>query len=190
MLLTKFPNFIQRVIKNSEEDFYQVINGCAKCKYAGNLHRHASYYRTIICKEITSRVKIQRVICPVCRKTHALIPSDLIPYFQHTLETIVRLLEIVKIKKKSYTKVIKDLNIINPYFSLGHITFYINRFKSNIDYIIYYLRVYCEIFHEIPVRDCDVVTQILNLRPKYFNIDYFSKLNRSFMATPKKDNKD
>ncbi|MGL6107934.1 DUF6431 domain-containing protein [Romboutsia sp.] len=184
MLLTNFPNFIQRIIKNSEEDFYQVINGCANCNYAGNLHRHASYYRTVICKEITARVKIQRVICPVCRKTHALIPSDLIPYFQHTLETVVMLLEMLIVKKKYYTRIIEDLNIINPCFSLGHITFYINRFKSNIDNITYYLRVYCEIFLEIPVRDSDIVTQILNLKPKYFNVNYFLKLNRSFMDTP------
>lgn len=184
MLLTNFPNFIQRIIKNSEEDFYQVINGCANCNYAGNLHRHASYYRTVICKAITTQVKIQRVICPECRKTHALIPSDLIPYFQHTVETVVRLLELIKVKKESYTSVIEDLNIVNPYFSLGHITFYVNRFKSNINNITYYLRVCCEIFLNIPVRDSDIINQILKLKPIYFHVDYFIKINKSFLATP------
>ncbi|MGL5718650.1 MAG: DUF6431 domain-containing protein [Paraclostridium sp.] len=184
MIITKIPNFIRRIIKNSEEDFYCIINGCSHCGYAGNLHRHASYYRTVICKEITTKVKIQRVICPDCRKTHALIPSDLIPYYQHTLETIVRLLEIIKVKKISYTKVIEDLNMLNPCFSLGHITFYSNRFSYNINIIAYYFRVYCNIFSDLPVRDCNALKTILEFDIKHFNKDYFVKLNRSFMATP------
>jgi hypothetical protein len=73
-----FSNYIQRIIKNSEENFYHVQQGCKNCGYGGNLHRHATYQRTVICKEITARVTIQRVICPDCKKTHALIPSDLI----------------------------------------------------------------------------------------------------------------
>lgn len=73
MIIVKFPNFIQRILKNSEENFYHVQQGCKNCGYGGNLHRHASYQRTIICKSITTRITIQRVICPDCGKTHALI---------------------------------------------------------------------------------------------------------------------
>lgn len=184
MIISHFPNFIQRIIKNSQENFYHIINGCRQCGYGGNLHRHASYYRTVICKEITVKIKIQRVICPDCRKTHALIPSDLIPYFQHTLETIVKLLEIIKSKKTTYTKVIEDLSISNPCFSLGHITFYINRFNSNIKNITYYFRVYCNIFIDLPARDFDVINEILRFNLKFFNEDYFINLDKSFLAAP------
>lgn len=184
MIITQIPNFIQRIIKNSEEDFYCIINGCRHCGYAGNLHRHASYHRTVICKEVTAKVKIQRVICPDCRKTHAIIPSDLIPYYQHTLETILKLLEVIKIKNISYSKVIENSTILNPCFSLGHITFYINRFSSNINNITYYFRVYCNIFIDLPVRDYNVIKTILEFDIKNFNKEYFLKLSRTFMATP------
>lgn len=185
MIITNFNNFIQRIIKNPNDDFYHIINGCRHCKYAGNLHRHASYYRTVICEEITVRVKIQRVICPDCRKTHALIPSDLIPYYQHTIKTVVNFLEIISSRKSSYTNLIEDSKLLNPCFSLGHITFYNNRFKSNINSITYYFRVFCNIFIELPVRDCDVVNEILKFNLNLFNKEYFEKLDKSFLAIPK-----
>lgn len=138
MIIDHFPNFIQRVIKNSEDDFYHIVHGCRHCGYAGNLHRHASYHRTIICKEITARVRIQRVICPNCKKTHAIIPSDLIPYFQHTLETIVRLLEFILSKKASYSQSLMIYRMFNLSFSSAHINLYIRRFKSNLNNITYF----------------------------------------------------
>ena len=136
MIIDHFPNFIQRIIKNSEDDFYHIVHGCRHCGYAGNLHRHASYHRTIICKEITARVRIQRVICPNCKKTHAIIPSDLIPYFQHTLETIIRLLEFIISKKASYSQSLTVYRMFNLSFSSAHINLYIRRFKSNLNNVV------------------------------------------------------
>ena len=136
MIIVNLPNFIQRVIKNSSDDFYHVVHGCNNCGYAGNLHRHASYYRTIICKEVIAQVRIQRVICPDCRKTHALIPSDLIPYFQHTLETIISLLELIKVKKQSYSKILTTFKHFSLSFDLGHLSLYMERFKVNLSRVI------------------------------------------------------
>lgn len=52
MIIDNIPNFIQRIIKKSEDDFYFPVHGCRQCGYPGNLHRHASYYRNVICEEV------------------------------------------------------------------------------------------------------------------------------------------
>ena len=183
MIIVKFPNFIQRILKNSEENFYHVQQGCKNCGYGGNLHRHASYQRNIICRSITTRITIQRVICPDCRKTHALIPSDLIPYFQHTLETILNLLELINTKKQSYTEIIKSFRKFNLSFSLGHISLYVKRFKTNMYNIEYYFRVYNNIFLE-PSGSAAVilVTITNNFNAQNLNAKYSAIMNTYFLS--------
>lgn len=183
MIIVKFSNFIQRILKNSEENFYHVQRGCKNCGYGGNLHRHASYQRTIICRSITTRITIQRVICPDCGKTHALIPSDLIPYFQHTLETILNLLELINIKKQSYTEIIKSFRKFNLSFSLGHISLYVKRFKTNMHNIEYYFRVFNNIFLEPSGSGAVILTTITNnFSVQNLNIDYSSRMNSYFLS--------
>lgn len=183
MIIVKFPNFIQRIIKNSEEIFYHVQHGCKNCGYGGNLHKHATYQRNIICKEITTRITIQRVICPDCKKTHALIPADLIPYFQHTIETILHLLELIEVKKESYSTIIKSFRKFNLSFSLGHIGLYVKRFRSNIAKVEYYFRVFADIFLEPSGSGALVITTITNkFDIKALNLDYSSKMNSYFLS--------
>lgn len=183
MIIVNFANYIQRIIKNSEENFYHVQHGCKNCGYGDNLHRHATYQRNVICEEITVRVTIQRVICPDCRKTHALIPSDLIPYFQHTLETIVNLLELINIKKQSYTTIIKSFRKFNLSFSLGHISLYVKRFKTNVSRIEYYFRVFSNIFLEPSGSEALVIATIINnLNMQNLNTDYSYTMNSYFLS--------
>ena len=183
MIIDKFPNFIQRIIKNSGENFYHTVTGCSHCGYGGNLHRHGSYTRNIVSCEITTVINIQRVICPCCNKTHAIIPSDLIPYFQHTLNTISLLLELVYLKGLSYSKIINNFNKFNLSFSTAHIYLYINRFRNNIDNIAYYLRVYCNLFHDPPVSGATILKSIFdNYKLNEFNNSYFYKSNNYFLS--------
>lgn len=182
MIIADFPNFIQRVIRNSEDDFYHTIHGCRQCGYGGNLHRHASYHRNIICKEVTAKIKIQRVICPDCRKTHAIIPSDLIPYFQHTLETIIKLLKIINVKKDSYTKVLNYYRKFNLSFSLGDITLYVKRFKKNIPILCYYFRIYCNVFLPPSASEASVLNALSAFELNIFNSDYFNKMPSYFLS--------
>lgn len=183
MIIDKFPNFIQRIIKNSEENFYHTITGCSRCGYGGNLHRHGSYQRNIISRCITTTIKIQRVICPDCNKTHAIIPSDLIPYFQHTLVTIIDLYNLIYLKKLSYSKVIKNFNSFNLSFSTSHISLYLKRFKENIYNVAYYFRVYCNIFNDPPVSEAVILESILNnYSLEEFNDNYFYNIKSYFLS--------
>lgn len=183
MIIVSFPNFIQRIIKNSEEIFYQVQHGCEKCGYGGNLHKHATYKRSIICKEITVQITIQRVICPDCKKTHALIPADLIPYFQHTIKTILNLLEFIEVKKESYSTIIKSFRKFNLSFSLGHIGLYVKRFRSNIANVEYYFRVFADIFLEPFGSGALVISTITDkFDIETLNVDYSYKMNSYFLS--------
>ncbi len=182
MIIDNFPNFIQRVMKNSEDDFYHIIHGCRQCGYAGNLHRHASYHRNIICREVTATIRIQRVICPDCKKTHAIIPSDLIPYFQHTLETIIKLLDIIKVKKQSYSKVINYYRRFNLSFSLGHVTLYVKRFEKNVSILCYYYRIYCGVFLPPAASEASILDTLLSFKLNIFNTDYFKRMPNYFLS--------
>lgn len=183
MIIDKFPNFIQRIINNSADNFYHTVTGCSSCGYGGNLHRHGTYQRNIISSEITTVISIQRVICPECSKTHAIIPSDLIPYFQHTLKTITLLFELIHLKKLSYSKIIKAFKNFNLSFSTAHIYLYLKRFKENINNITYYFRVYCNIFHDPPVSEAVVLESITNnYSLEVFNSNYFLSSNSYFLS--------
>lgn len=182
MIIDNIPNFIQRIIKNSEDDFYTVVHGCRQCGYSGNLHRHACYFRTVICKEITARVRIQRVKCPDCGKTHAIIPSDLIPYYQHTLSTILDLLELIKVNKHSYSMVVNRFKKFNPSFSIAHINQYIRRFESNFKTISYYFRNYLHSFSDPPISEASIVIESVNKYPLIFNTNYFKNMPSYFLS--------
>jgi len=183
MIIVNFPKFIQRILKNSEENFYHVIHGCSNCGYGGNLHRHASYQRNVICKSVTARIRIQRVICPDCRKTHALIPSDLIPYFQHTIETIIKLLELINIRKHSYSKIITSFRKFNLSFSEGHISLYVKRFNTNMCKIEYYFRVFNNIFLAPSGSGAVIITKFIdNFNLQSLNTDYSSRMDSYFLS--------
>lgn len=56
---------------------------CPNCN-SSELICHGYYERNVIiennCKHIKKRIKIKRVKCKTCGKTHALLPIDIIPY--------------------------------------------------------------------------------------------------------------
>lgn len=59
---------------------------CPHCGKPGFLIKHGCYSRSIRlqCEKVT--LKIQRMFCKYCKKTHALLPDLIVPYSQITLE--------------------------------------------------------------------------------------------------------
>lgn len=96
---------------------------CPNCGHQG-LHRHAHYHRKIITNHSKITIRILRVICPECHKTHALIPISIIPYRLYPLRDIVDVIRCFKDK--------------NDYFSLEY-------FNPNIDTC--YIRYLTNLFH-------------------------------------------
>ena len=56
------------------------------CGHHGCLIHHGRYYRSIKSNGCSIRLKICRVICKVCKHTHALLPSSIVPYSQIPVE--------------------------------------------------------------------------------------------------------
>ncbi len=78
------------------ENYKNTLNfGSLTCPYCSSqrLIKHGSYKRNLFYidnKQISHEiVTIQRMLCKDCHHTHALIPSFIIPYRQHTLDIIL-----------------------------------------------------------------------------------------------------
>lgn len=182
MIIDHIKNFIQRIIKNSEDDFYTPVYGCSRCGYAGILYRHGSYYRNVICEKIITRVRIQRVICPSCHKTHAIIPSNLIPYYQHTLLTVLKVIELVRVKRETYTQIIESFSKFNSCFCKAHINFYLRRFNRNYNKILYYFRTVLNYNPNPPNCEAAVILEKINKIPLEFNKSYFNHMPKFFLS--------
>lgn len=59
---------------------------CPHCNHY-NLIQHGIYERGILTDEEKIQLKVSRVKCQFCSKTHALLPVQLVPYQQIPLET-------------------------------------------------------------------------------------------------------
>ncbi|MEC5273647.1 DUF6431 domain-containing protein [Caldifermentibacillus hisashii] len=88
---------------NGKKNKFPTFDKCPNCNCvaSGNLHRHGYYWRNVITEEEEVKIPICRIICLSCKKTFFIIPDFLIPYFQHSLETIFKRIEQFLEKKKS-----------------------------------------------------------------------------------------
>lgn len=68
------------------------ISCCPICRAKNRLQRHGFYERNAIEGDEALRIPIFRLFCPNCRKTVSIFPVFLLPYFQHTLDFMVRIL--------------------------------------------------------------------------------------------------
>lgn len=105
---------------------FPIIPKCSHCHAKGTLHRHGFYNRYGITDSETLTIPICRLKCSSCSKTFSIIPSFLIPYFQHTIHTIIERLKAFLEKKKTngsrqlvafyYKRYMKRLNWVHMVF--------------------------------------------------------------------------
>ena len=87
-----------RGIKND----FPLFEECPSCKCLshGNLHRNGYYWRYGITEEKTLYIPICRLRCLQCGVNISILPDFLIPYFQHTVQTVLdRVHQILQNKK-------------------------------------------------------------------------------------------
>ena len=83
--VTDFNNF-------SQEFYDSIVNALdlhrlqCSCNHSGCLTIHGEYPRSVITDEGKVELRILRVFCHECGKTHALLLSSLVPYSQIPLE--------------------------------------------------------------------------------------------------------
>lgn len=94
--MIRYHNFLVDLPRYAElgrANEFPELDCCPMCRAKNRLQRHGFYERTAIeGEEEVYRIPICRLICPDCRKTVSILPSFLLPYFQHTMDFIIRIL--------------------------------------------------------------------------------------------------
>ena len=105
--------------KITQKSYDEILGGlafhrlvCPCCGRAGGLTRHGRYGRGIKIKGELIKLRIVRVKCENCGKTHALLPSYIVPYTRILLE---EQLEIVRQSEgeRNYTAVMNANALID-----------------------------------------------------------------------------
>jgi len=187
MIIIKFPDFIQYNLIKDKNIFKQQIYECPNCKFEGRLYNHGSYQRNVITEDNSYRITINRVKCPICGKTHALIPDFLIPYFQHSFYTVKKCLELKFLERYSYKNIIDyfEQRNINSYISAPAISIFVNRFISITSNIRLFFNTYTEIYSNESTSERELLTFINAYNSNsnsQFNLNYFKNMPTFFMC--------
>lgn len=109
-------------VKRGQRNNFPYYNSCPKCHSNDRLYRHGFYWRYGVTDIMTERVPICRYRCRNCRKTFSVLPNFFIPYFQHTLTTIMNYIE----EKMVGNKMMRYRQLVD---------FYVKRFSSQLTWI-------------------------------------------------------
>ena len=90
-------------LKEEIKEYEQTLNygylECPKC-HTSNLIYYGGYIRNIGINQEFLIIRIQRVQCKDCNKTHAIIPSFIYPFFQCEKSYINYILLLMKVREK------------------------------------------------------------------------------------------
>ncbi|WP_236001917.1 DUF6431 domain-containing protein, partial [Heyndrickxia sporothermodurans] len=117
--------------KKNEFPLFEECPNC-KCPSPGNLHRNGYYWRYAVTEEFSIRIPICRMKCLHCEANFSILPDFLIPYYQHTIHTILgRVLQNLEGKKSNgsrqllkfhLNRYLKNVNWVHSFFvSLGRV---------------------------------------------------------------------
>lgn len=98
------------------------LYACPNCNHFDTMEHHAYYTRTIRINGIKYKIRILRVKCKHCGKTHAVLPSFIIPYIQTSLNDAFVIIN--KYKNNDDLIINEDYRIINSY------KLWLNRLRS------------------------------------------------------------
>ena len=113
--------------KISKIDFNNLT--CASCGLAGHCGAHGTYKRSIITGAEKETAKIQRVKCRHCGKTHALLPTCIVPYSQIVLADHIKILRF-HIKRASANTISKSNSYKKSIIGVTNIQYIIKQFKK------------------------------------------------------------
>ena len=85
---------------------------CPYCGHSGCLIKHGTYTRRLKVGGILIVLRIQRVRCKECGKTHAVVPTCIVPYQWEMLEEQIAIL-LHWLSDKNYKEVMEKNNLID-----------------------------------------------------------------------------
>lgn len=175
MIINDFLKNITKYLDLGKEIPTLPIYGCKSCGYEGMLHRHGYYSRNVITKYYIKRINILRVKCPSCGKTHAILPSFLIPYYQYSLDFIFECLYLSFVMKDSYSRIVSLFNKSNPELSFSASNIY--SFKTRIIKNLYTINSFFANFDDFYYcmdnpSDSSIIDKIKSFPHDVFDFNY------------------
>ena len=118
MIIIKLSSKIKHITKNKYEKIIQSLNfnelSCPKCNSKG-LRAHASYSRYVDIFKRSHKVTIQRLRCPECGSTHAVLVEDMIPYSIASYNLIVEVIADKDFLESSHASYLKEKYLAYPF---------------------------------------------------------------------------
>lgn len=90
--ITAKIKYLTQKIYNDFIDSFDFANHRCSCSYSGYFIMHGYYWRWLRSSMGTTQLKILRVKCKSCNKTHAILPPYIVPYSQIPLTDIIDIL--------------------------------------------------------------------------------------------------
>lgn len=89
------------------------------CGCSGSLIRYGSYRRSVKADGTKFPLIIRRVLCQSCGRSHALIPSSLVPYSQIPLKDQASLIQALKKESARMLYLMQTLRLMNARLSVS-----------------------------------------------------------------------
>ena len=121
----KLVEILTKVIEEYEDTLNFGYLTCPNCE-CDELISYGTYERYIVANGVSMPITIKRVMCKHCGRTHAIIPSFLMPYFQH-LASFINSIIILAIVKKNKNK--RNLELV-----YSKVEIFLNNVSKNLDY--------------------------------------------------------
>jgi len=163
----------------NKKDFFTY--NCPTCGAKHSFTRHASYKRNIILLSedtlVDKKLKILRLKCSSCNKTHAILPNDIVPYCIYSYSIMIKILYQHLIDKESV------LSLSNKYsISFQLIYFFISKLHSFFNECMHVLRLLNLFSHISTPTINDILINITTTPLKeYFQKIFFNKTKWMFL---------
>lgn len=119
-----FNTYLKHFSKNSiseliNEYYFQCSTldlssfSCPCCSHKCSFTIHGYYTRNIIINGVKYKIRILRVKCNECGRTHAVLPSFIIPYIQTSLNDALTIIE--NFESRTNAIICEDYRIIKSY---------------------------------------------------------------------------
>lgn len=175
-----------------EENIFFHIYGCKNCGYSGMLHRHGHYTRNVITLYQHFPLKVERFLCPSCRKTYSRLPSCIIPYFIYSFDVIIFSLYSSFSLSKKLNAPYQFLRSHNPYCYIsrqsGH--FFKRRFLASLLFTNNFFTLFDTFYYDMDLsvfsldHAADIVIRKITRfdTRSSFNLDFFNSMPKYFFS--------
>lgn len=122
--------FSQEIYNNLIKDI-DIFSLPCSCKVKGQFIRYGFYNRRVKTKGKSIMLRIQRVFCKSCRRTHALLQKDIVPYSQISIHDHLLIIETyLDPSSAESNNAYEDIMIDNEFINENSIRYIINKYIS------------------------------------------------------------